>query len=40
MMTAKELLQQTEALLMMNDHITLEKASATQLQAPGILHVL
>ena len=31
MMTAKELLQQTEALLMMNDHITLEKASATQL---------
>ena len=31
MMTAKELLQQTEALLMMNDHITIEKASATQL---------
>ncbi|MGN0794600.1 MAG: glycogen/starch/alpha-glucan phosphorylase [Aristaeellaceae bacterium] len=30
-MTAKELMQQAEALLMMNDHITLEKASATQL---------
>ncbi len=31
MMTANELLKQTEALLMMNDHVTLEKASATQL---------
>ena len=31
MMTAKELIQQTEALLMMNDHIPLEKATATQL---------
>ena len=31
MMNAKELLQQAEALLMMNDHTTIEKASATQL---------
>ena len=31
MMNAKELLMQAESLLMMNDHITLEKASATQL---------
>ena len=31
MISAKELLQQAEALLMMNDHTTLEKASATQL---------
>ena len=31
MLTASQLLQQTESLLMMNDHITLEKASATQL---------
>ena len=31
MMNARELLQQAESLLMMNDHVTLEKASATQL---------
>ncbi len=31
MMTAKELVQQAEALLMMNDHISLEKATAPQL---------
>jgi len=31
MMNAHELLKQSEALLMMNDHVTLEKASATQL---------
>ncbi len=31
MMNATELLHQAEALLMMNDHVTLEKASATQL---------
>ena len=31
MITAKELLTQAESLLMMNDHVTLEKASATQL---------
>ena len=31
MITAKELLTQAESLLMMNDHTTLEKASATQL---------
>ncbi|MBQ8200529.1 MAG: glycogen/starch/alpha-glucan phosphorylase [Clostridia bacterium] len=30
-MSAKELLQQAEALLLTNDHVTLEKASATQL---------
>ena len=31
MMNARELLQQAESLLMMNDHVTLEKATATQL---------
>ena len=31
MISAKELLSQAESLLMMNDHISLEKASATQL---------
>jgi len=31
MISAKELLSQAESLLMMNDHTTLEKASATQL---------
>ncbi|MBE5797799.1 MAG: glycogen/starch/alpha-glucan phosphorylase, partial [Clostridiales bacterium] len=31
MMTAAELIRQTEALLMMNDHVTLEKATAEQL---------
>ncbi|MBQ8556928.1 MAG: glycogen/starch/alpha-glucan family phosphorylase [Clostridia bacterium] len=30
-MTAKELIKQAEALLLMNDHVTLEEASATQL---------
>ena len=31
MMNAKELLRQTESLLLQNDHITLAEASATQL---------
>ena len=31
MMNARELLQQAESLLMMNDHVTLEQATATQL---------